>query len=142
MTDITVSSSTYQTTNRSWLLGEAEGTGGAPTLSTEGLPIAYASFTSGTHYPNGYLPSGLVLALATGGTYSGKLVPYANGGANGAGTAVGLLYNDTKVPTDLTTKASTAYVRAFAAVSESRLPSNSGIDSTAKTALKLIDFRA
>jgi hypothetical protein len=137
-TDISVTSTAYQNDSRGWLLGEAVGHG-APTLATDAAQIDWTGFTAGTHYPNGFIPSGIVLAL---NTVTNKLVAYVNAGANGTGTAVGFLYNAAVVPTNTAQKSSVAYVRAFAAVSVSRLPANNGLDTAARTALKLIDFRA
>jgi hypothetical protein len=47
------------------------------------IKLDIASFTSGTHYPNGYLLPGICIAKNTS---TGKYVPYANAGANGTGT--------------------------------------------------------
>lgn len=47
------------------------------TQSTRSVTVPVAALTSGTHYPNGYLPDGLAVAVATSGTYVGKAVPLA-----------------------------------------------------------------
>jgi hypothetical protein len=56
-----------------------------------GGTLAVASLNQAAHYANGYVLSSLIVALATGGTYSGLLVPWVSAGANGAGTAAGVL---------------------------------------------------
>lgn len=139
MTEIAVTSTSYTTGDRSWLLFEADGQPGP--VSRRTAEIDFSLFTSGTHYPNGHLRSGQLVGKVTA---TGRLGPYTSGASNGTQTAVGLLYNDVPVPTGApaASKVNTVYVASFAAVSESRLPANSGVDSTAKTALKLIDFQA
>jgi hypothetical protein len=56
--------------------------------------IDISGFTAGTHYPNGYIPSGTPLALA-----SGLYVPYtsAEGTATGPGVLAGHLLTDQPV---------------------------------------------
>lgn len=130
MTDISVESTTYLPADRPWLLWEADGrVGSSPTDS--GL-INFALFTANTHYPNGYIPSGVVLGRVTSG---GRLGPYDNGASDGRQTAVGFLYNATKVPADTARKVAVAVVDCFAVVSESRLPSGHGLDTAGKTEL-------
>lgn len=54
--------------------------------------LAVASLTAAQHFPNGYVQSGLVLALATTGANSGLLVPYLNAATAGLGdVAAGIL---------------------------------------------------
>jgi hypothetical protein len=60
---------TFGNQDHSWL-ASAEGT-----QSQRSCTIAVASLTEGTHYPDGYIPDGTPVALATSGTYSGKAVP-------------------------------------------------------------------
>jgi hypothetical protein len=139
MTEITVTSTTYNTGDRSWLLFEADGQPGPVSRGT--AEIDFSAFTSGTHYPNGYLPSGLVLGKITA---TGRLAPYVDANSNGTQTAVGILYNNITLPAGApaASKVSAAYVRSFAAVSVSRLPANNGLDAAAQVDLKLIDFQA
>jgi Bacteriophage lambda head decoration protein D len=136
MTDITVSTTSTQTGSRSWLLYEGDGVFG-PVSRGEGV-INFALFTSGTHYPNGYIPSGTVLGKVTTG---GKLGPYSDAAGDGRQTAVGFLFNDTPVPTDTSKPVVVAVVDGFAAISESRLPTNHGLDANGKADLPLIKFR-
>lgn len=68
--DISRRTTTYQVEDRSWLSGRH----GADMTDT--ITLDPSLFTANTHYPNGYLPSGLVLGrvTATGlyGPYSGQ----------------------------------------------------------------------
>lgn len=72
----------------SWL-GSAHGIANA---RTEVLDIS--AFTAGTHYPNGYIPSGLPVAKV-----GGVLVPYVATEATvtGAGILAGFVLTDQKV---------------------------------------------
>lgn len=65
--DIAKRTTTYQVEDRSWL-GSAHGT-----EATESITLDVSAFTSGTHYPNGYLLSGLPLGKITA---SGLYGPY------------------------------------------------------------------
>jgi hypothetical protein len=58
------------------------------------VTIDISAFTAGTHYPNGYIPSGTPLALA-----AGIAVPYTSAEATttGAGILAGHLFTDQKV---------------------------------------------
>lgn len=62
-----VKSTSYVVSDDSWL-GSAHGTD-----STESITLDVSAFTSGTHYPNGFLLSGLPLGKITA---SGKYGPY------------------------------------------------------------------
>lgn len=66
MTDISLTSVDYATNDMSWL-GSAHGT-----EATETGTLDVSAFTLGSHYPNGYFPSGLGLAKITA---SGKWGP-------------------------------------------------------------------
>lgn len=70
MTDISVTSTNYQSENRSWLLSP-HGTEPGATLS---ITLDVSAFTAGTHYPNGYIPSGTPLAKITA---TGLYGPYS-----------------------------------------------------------------
>lgn len=81
-------SETIGSGDQSWL-GSAHG---IENCRTELLDIS--AFTSGTHYPNGYIPSGLPVAKV-----SGVLVPYddTQGTTTGAGVLAGFVFTDQKV---------------------------------------------
>lgn len=69
--DLKIRRETFGNQSHAWL-GSAFGT-----QATKTVTLATAAFTEGTHYPNGFFPDGLALALASSGTYSGKAVPLA-----------------------------------------------------------------
>lgn len=81
-------SETYGTGDQSWL-GSSHGIG---ECRTELLDIS--TFTAGTHYPNGYIPSGTPVAKV-----GGMLVPYtsAEGTTTGAGVLAGHVLTDQPV---------------------------------------------
>ena len=137
MTDIAVDTLTYLPADRPWLLFEA--VGHQQPVSTDAGLINFALFTLATHYPDGFIRSGVVLGRVTVG---GRLGPYSDTATDGRQTAVGFLYNATRVPTDLTRRVSTAFVDCFAVVWESRLPTGHGLDTAAKADLPLVKFRA
>lgn len=124
MTDITVTTTTYQVEKRSWLLGPH----GVGPGDNAGITIDAALFTPATHFPNGYLPSGTVLSPA-GGPYSGT------------GASAGILFSSVRIPTP-TSKVGGAVVR-HGFVKTSKLPFSSGAGSLGAggaAALPLIDF--
>lgn len=81
-------SETIGTGDQSWL-GSDHGIGNC---RTEQLDIS--TFTSGTHYPNGYIPSGTPLSKV-----AGLMVPYTSAEATttGAGILYGHLFTDQQV---------------------------------------------
>lgn len=64
------------------------------TTDARSVLIDMTTFTAGTHYPNGVLPKGTVLALRTSDSVT---VAYNDGGSGGAATAVGVLLNSIRV---------------------------------------------
>jgi hypothetical protein len=137
-TDMTVTTTTYQDSDRRWLLAEASGTVG-PQVGRTSDKIDYAKFTAGTHYPNGYIPSGTFLGRVTSG---GKLGPYDDAAGDGRNVCVGILFNNEVVPANTAQVASVPFIDSFAAVSISKLPTNSGTDANGRADLPLIKFRA
>jgi hypothetical protein len=83
-----LSTETIGTGDQSWLDSDH----GLFNARTDLLDIS--TFTSGTHYPNGYIPSGTPVAKV-----SGVLVPYtsAEGTTTGAGVLWGHILTDQKV---------------------------------------------
>lgn len=81
-------SETIGTGDQSWL----GSTHGLRNARTEVLDIS--TFTAGTHYPNGYIPSGFPVAIV-----AGMLVPYdvTVGTVTGAGILAGHLLTDQQV---------------------------------------------
>lgn len=72
--------------DQSWL----GSTHGIRNARTETLDIS--GFTAGTHYPNGYIPSGTAVAKV-----SGLLVPYASAGTGGTAVLAGFVLTDSPV---------------------------------------------
>lgn len=142
MTDISVLSTAYQVENRSWLLSPH---GSVTTISGT---LDVSTLTAATHYPNGYVPSGLVLGLITA---TGLYGAYDDTAVDGRQTAVGFLFSSVKIPNtaDLTKDVGIA-VLAHGFVKISRLPvlaagtpaGRGYIDANAQTDLKLIHFTA
>lgn len=63
MTDISLSTTSFQVEDRSWLMGPH----GTEPGANESITLDVSAFTSGTHFPNGFIKSGEPLArLATG----------------------------------------------------------------------------
>jgi len=142
MTDISVSTSSYQTEKRSWLLSP-HGTEPGATLS---ITLDVSAFTAATHYPNGYFKSGIVLGKITA---SGLYAPYVDAAVDGTGVAAGILFSSVKVPdTAVLTKDVGAGLLVHGFVSESKLllvianaaTGGGFIDANGKTDLKLIHF--
>ena len=84
-----MSTQTFGGGNQSWIGAGAHGIGDA---RTEVLDIS--AFTAGTHYPNGFIPSGLPVAKV-----GGVLVPYdaTEGTTTGAGVLAGHVLTDQPV---------------------------------------------
>ena len=68
---LTQTTESFDSENHSWL-GSARGT-----QSTRSITLKTSTFTSGTHYPDGYFKSGLAIALPTSGANAGYAVPVA-----------------------------------------------------------------
>lgn len=123
---------TYQTEKRGWLLG-LEGTkpGDNPTATLD-----VSAFTAGTHYPNGYIPSGTCVSRLASGLWG----PFNAAEASGIH---GILFGSVTPPdlTDLTKDVAGAVVRNNANVDYNRLPAGGRPTIAAlRTALPLIDI--
>lgn len=141
MTAIGMFSQAFGTPNRTWLADD-HGTEVMP-----GVPLDLTLFDSAQHYPNGFLPDGIVLGKVTSG---GKYGPYLGTASDGRQTAVGILFNVVPMFQPGTSSLFTAvsvplFLHGF--VAEANLPFNSTnqalggyLDSAAKTALKNIIF--
>lgn len=114
-------------------LGSAHGTTAGDTITLDA-----SAFTAGTHYPNGYLPSGTCVSLNTS---TNKYGPYTTGGANGTGTAAGFLLTAVQVKSGTSTPSGALYWHGE--VVAANLPFQSGagsIDATGKGQLAQIKF--
>lgn len=138
MTDISVTKTSYQVEDRQWL-ASPHGTGPGETPS---VTISVAAFTAGTHYPNGYLPSGTILGKITA---TGLYGPYSDAASDGTQTAAGILFGSLPIvsASGTATKVGGAIVK-HGHVTQSKLPFQSGtgsIDAAGKADLPLIEFR-
>lgn len=90
MSDISVRRSTFQSENRSWLLGPTGvGPGDNPSIVLD-----VSAFTAGTHYPNGFIPSGTVLGKITA---TGLYGPYLASASDGREVAAEILFSSVTV---------------------------------------------
>ena len=132
-TDISVRTvGSYGAEDRSWTIGEHGFD------MTENAPLDYTKFT-GANFTDGYIKSGCVLGLVTA---TGKYGPYDDAATDGRQTAVGMLFNTTKIPSNTATVASDAILTHFLC-RVARLPYASGLgalDANARTDLRLVRF--
>jgi hypothetical protein len=142
MTDISVLTTNYQVEKRSWLLSP-HGTDPGSTLSGT---LDVSALTAATHYPNGYVPSGVVLGIITA---TGLWGPYDDTAVDGRQTAAGILFSSVRIPNtaDLTKDVGIGIlVHGFVKIA--KLPIANGatgrgyIDANGQTDLKLIHFVA
>lgn len=119
--DLTVTTISYQSEDRAWL-GSAHGTD-----ATESFTVVPALFDRALHFPNGFIPSGMPVALVTSGEHAGLHGPYDPTKSNGQQSLAGHLFSSVKVP------ANGANVGAallwHGAIVIARLPANHGLDA-------------
>ena len=139
MTYIGVESTSFQVEDRSWLLSQwGQGPGENPSCVLD-----VSTFTAGTHYPNGFFPSGLALGVITAASDATKTVvgPYDNAAADGRQTFVGFLHSATKVPNPAdTTKDVGGALVVCGMVKLSRLPV--ALDAAGQAEGRLFHFTA
>lgn len=109
-------------------------------MTATGATVSTTTAGATAHYPNGYIPSGIVLGKITA---SGLYGPYIEGAGDGRETAAGLLFSavravDTNTGNALATVGGAIFVHGL--VNAAKLPANAGLDSAAKTDLKLITW--
>lgn len=86
---IAPTTTSYALDNHAWL-GSAHGTESTETITVD----ADQGFVAGTHYPNGFIPSGTKLGKITA---SGKYGLYDDAAVDGRQTLVGFLYGGLEV---------------------------------------------
>lgn len=121
--DLNLKVESFSQDRRDWL-GSAHGTD-APVSVT----LDVSKFTKATHYPDGYLKSGLPLGKVTTG---GKYGPYDDAASDGRQTLVGFLF--TGVDVDARRVASTSVVGSaliHCFIREAKLPV--AVDAAGKT---------
>jgi hypothetical protein len=110
--DIAPTTQSYALDNNSWL-GSAHGTEATESITLD----SDAGFVAGTHYPNGFLPSGTPLGKVTA---SGKYGLYDDAAGDGRNTLVGFLFGG--VPIKSTTSDPGAALFVHGKVREANLP--------------------
>lgn len=131
MTSIAVQRTEHFAENRSWIFG----THGLDL--TPGLTLDPKLFTAATHYPKGFVRSGIVLGKVTA---TGLYGPYSADAEDGREKAAYHLFGSLRfIATNgqLLKKVSGAGF-VHGAVSEANLPPNHGLDAAAKAALSQI----
>lgn len=143
MSYLGVETTNYQAERRDWLLSP-HGTDPGTTLN---VTLDVSTFTAATHYPNGYIPSGVVLGVITAASSGASLVvgPYDDTATDGRQTALGILFGYEKVPNLAdTTKDTAGAVLVHGFIRKDRLPiaaASAGggfLDANGVTDLKLI----
>lgn len=126
--DISLRTEQRYVEDRSWLASR-DGT-----EVTQGITLDPARFNQATHYPNGFVPSGTVLAKVTSTGFYG---PYNNALTNGQETAVGFLFSSKPMRAGGPKVGAALHWRGV--VKESRLPiasaSPGGLDAEGKADL-------
>lgn len=121
-TDISMQTTTYQVGNKQWLLQEPD--------VKPNVTLDISKFTAGTHYPNGFVPSGTAIGKVTS---TGLYGPYDAAASDGRQNAYGLTYADVRAIRQNGTTASkvgTGAVVNDAIVSLSKLPFPTGSGTT------------
>ncbi|MGK5677513.1 head decoration protein [Actinoplanes sp. URMC 104] len=114
--------------DRSWL-GDVDGT-----QATRSITLNPALFTPATHFPNGVLKSGTLIARVTAaGATQGNWGPYTAGASNGLQTPVGVLFNTVRMSAGGPKVGAPLQERGV--IRPNRLPANSGLDAAARTAM-------
>jgi hypothetical protein len=124
-----MTTTTYQSPKRDWLLGLHGTEGGANPSAT----LDISTFTAGTHYPNGYIPSGTCVSRLASGLWT--FFDTTNGLEHG------LTLGDVTVnAADLTQDAATGILK-HGFVAYAKLPAGGRpIVATARTNMPGIDF--
>lgn len=120
--------------DKSWIYAGRDGS----TQNMLGGTLDLTLFVAEDHYPDGSIRSGTVLARVDATDVNSLLGPYDPAALDDRDTALGLLFEDTKVSAGQT-RAGCAVFHDGPVV-EANLPATSGIDTDAKTALTHITF--
>ena len=94
--------------------------------------LLMSTFTAGTHYPDGFLPTGIVLGKITSGGSAGLYGLYDDAATDGRQTAVGFLWT-AFTPTGTNEAAAVWLGPGF--IEEAKLPAAHGLDAEAKVEL-------
>lgn len=118
---------TYAGDDKSWL-GSAHGT-----ESTETGTLDVSAFDAETHYPDGFIPSGVEVALITSGDGVDLYGPYDDALTNGQQVAAGFIFDAVEIASGLDVGFA---LFNHGKVRRNRLPANSGHDAAAEADLK------
>lgn len=132
MTSLNVNRFALQSENRSWLRGPHGTEPGANANITLDIP-AFAGL-----YPNGFVPSGIVVGKITA---TGKYGPYEAAATNGTETAAGLLFGSLTVEAGASVVGGALVNHAY--VNADKLPIKTGkgsLDTAARAELTHIIF--
>ena len=136
-TDISLQTTNYQVGNKQWLLQE-------PKVKLN-VTLDISKFTQGTHFPNGYIPSGCAIAKVTA---TGLFGPYDNTKSDGTEVLYGHTYADVRAVRQngsVATKVGTGAVVNDAIISVAKLPFQSGagsVDAAGKADVPTIRYEA
>lgn len=132
MTSLNVNRFALQSENRAWLRGPHGTEPGANANITLDIP-AFAGL-----YPNGFIPSGILVGKITA---SGKYGPYFAAGTDGTETAAGHLFGSLSIEAGATVVGGALVSHAF--VNAAKLPVQTGkgaLDAAARADLTHIIF--
>lgn len=135
MTNISLETvASYQSEKRSWMLSQwGQGPGENPSIVLD-----VSAFTAGTHYPNGFFPSGLAVGKITA---TGLYGPYNNAASDGTEVCAGLLHSSVKVPNPAVTTIDTPAALVVAGfIKLGKLPIS--LDAPGQADLRLCHFVA
>lgn len=118
--DLSIRTESFGQDDQSWL-GSAHGTDTARSITLD-----VSTFTAGTHYPDGWLRSGLPLGKITA---SGKYGLYSDAASDGRQTLAGFLFTGVKAPAVNTTPVAGALL-LHCFVVEAKLPA--AVDAAGK----------
>jgi hypothetical protein len=120
--DLSIRTETFGQEDQSWL-GSQHGTDMARSITLD-----VSTFTANTHYPQGFLLSGLPLGKITA---SGKYGPYNDAAVDGTEVLAGFLFTSVRVNTADTTIDTQGALYIHGVVVESKLPV--AVDAAGKT---------
>lgn len=136
MTDISVVTTSWQVEDRQWLSSDFG------VDEPRSITLDVSLFTAATHYPDGFIKSGIILGRISSGGLVGAFGPYLDAASDGRQTAVGVLFSSVKVPNVLNTAIDVgAAMMEMGLLVEAKLPIANGatgggyIDANGKTDL-------
>lgn len=120
--DLTLdTSASYAGEDRSWTKSKK----GYDTCRSITLDLSL--FTAGTHFPNGYLPSGLVLGVVTA---TGRYGPYLDAAGDGRTVARGFLFSSSYVKNATGRQSAALMIEGI--IDTTELPTGHGLDANGR----------